>query len=334
MLQLARGKAQTKESAQITTWPLYIILIISFLLYILYQQVQTLAILFGTLTFIIILIIIILEVIISSKEQGKLKNAIEIVVAIIIVIGIWLGLRFILNTPYPIDAVPSCSMLPALQRGDMIILQGVKPSGIKANVVDVTGAEMQNMLNNIANESLECIAYKITGNTANISQQVRPGYSIGLFKESNNGGSIVPNSSQAGNLVKYQCGIANVTYSNGTKIKEAYTKAIIIGNTIISGDLNNSIIVYKTEPQDLFYKEGDTYVVHRAYAIINASGNYYYLTKGDNNPGLDIQYQNYPASQKDIEGKVIAAIPYIGYLKLILSGTLSQPAGCNYTFSS
>ncbi len=306
------------------------VLAIAFILYIIYQRVQILAILFGALTFIMIVVLIGLELVISSKEEGKLRNAIEIIAAIVIVVAIWFALRLILNTSYPIDAVPSCSMLPVLQRGDMIVLQGVNPSNIKAPIVKVTGSEMQKMLNNINQESLECIAYQLNGNKINLSQEVFPGYSVGLA--SVNSGDLVSNSSQSGNLVKYICGIANVTYSNGAKVKEAYTKAIVIGNTTINGDLNNSIIVYKTLPQDLFYQEGDTYIVHRVYAIINASGTYYYLTKGDNNPGLDMQYQNYPASQNNTEGKVIGVIPYIGYLKLILSGELSQPAGCNYTF--
>ncbi len=327
---MARSKAQTKEKANIVTWPLYIILALAFILYIVYQRVQTLAILFGVLTFVILVILIGLEIIISSKEEGKLRNAIEIIAAIVIVVAIWFALRLILNTPYPIDAVPSCSMLPVLQRGDMIVLQGASPSNIKAPIVKVTSSEMQKMLNNMNQESLECVAYGLNGGKINFSQEVLPGYSIGLT--SINGGGIVPNSSQSENLVKYLCGITNVTYSNGTEVNYAYTKAIIIGNTTITGDINNSIIVYKTVPQDLFYQEGDTYIVHRAYAIINASGTYYYLTKGDNNPGLDMQYDNYPAPQNDINGKVIGIIPYIGYLKLILSGELSQPAGCNYTF--
>jgi len=102
-----------------------------------------------------------------------------------------------------------------------------------------------------------------------------------------------------------------------------------LGTTII-GDMNNSVVVYKTIPQDSFYQEGDSYIVHRVYAVINASGNYYIMTKGDNNPGLDMQYGNYLIPFKDIEGKVIASVPYIGYLKLILSNSFSQPTGCNF----
>ena len=94
---------------------------------------------------------------------------------------------------------------------------------------------------------------------------------------------------------------------------------------------NDSVVVYQTVPQDQFYKYGDTYVVHRVYALVNVSGTYYVLTKGDNNPGLDIQYFNIPPNLTYVEGKVIGSVPFVGYLKLILSNNFVEPAGCNTT---
>lgn len=317
------------RSGQITTWPLYMVLVAAFVLYIIYQSSPDLATVFGVITFVVLIALIGLEVINGSRESGKLRNALEIIAAIAIVLIAWFAMKAILHTNYPIDAVPSCSMLPALQRGDLIVLQGANASGIKAPQVQVTKAQVQSMLNNINGESLECVAYRVSGNNLNISQVVLPGYSVGLFRQELNGGSIVSN--QGGNLVQYSCGTANLVYQNGTVQQEAYTKSITIGNTTIAGDHNNSIIVYQTVPQDSFYKDGDSYIVHRVYAVLNASGTYYYLTKGDNNPGLDMQYQNYPINQSYVEGKVIGKIPFLGYLKLILSGTLSQPAGCTST---
>lgn len=331
---MAKKTAQSSSAKRntITTWPLYIILVLAFVLYIFYQSNQSLAVIFGVITFVILVVLIGLEVVNGSRESGKLRSALEIVAAIVIVLVVWFAMKAILHTNYPIDAVPSCSMLPALQRGDMILLQGTSASGIKAQQVQVTESGKQSLLNDINSGSLECVAYQVSGNRLNISQIVLPGYSVGLFKaEPNGGGTIVPYSNQSGNLVKYMCGVANLTYSNGTVMKEAYTESVTIGNTIITGDRNNSIIVYKTVPQDSFYQDGDSYIVHRVYAVLNASGTYYYLTKGDNNPGLDIQYQNYPINQTYVEGRVIGKVPFLGYLKLILSGTLNQPAGCNST---
>ncbi|HUC38633.1 MAG TPA: hypothetical protein VL944_00700 [Candidatus Acidoferrum sp.] len=325
-----KRKADGKRG--ITTWPLYIVLVAVFILYILFQGRPSLAIIFGVSAFVLIIALIGLEVMNGSRESGKLRNALEIVVAVVAVLIFWFALRALLHTNYPIDAVPSCSMLPVLQRGDLIVLHGANSSRIEAPQVQVTPNQMQSMLNNIGSESLECVAYQVNGRTANISQIMLPGYTLGLFKsEANGGGELVQNSSQDSNLVRYTCGVTDVKYSNGTVEQEAYTKSITIGNTTITGDRNNSIIVYQTIPMDYFYQLGDSYIVHRVYAIINASGTYYYLTKGDNNPGLDMQYNNYPINETYVEGKVIGTIPLLGYLKLILSGTLSQPAGCNST---
>ena len=118
---------------------------------------------------------------------------------------------------------------------------------------------------------------------------------------------------------------------NGSIAQEASVTSITIGNTTITGDKNNSIVVYQTIPQDSFYKLGDSYIVHRVYAILNVSGTYYTLTKGDNNPGLDIQYLNAPANISQVGGKVIGSVPYLGYVKLILSNNFVEPTGCNYT---
>jgi hypothetical protein len=138
-------------------------------------------------------------------------------------------------------------------------------------------------------------------------------------------------SSQDGNLVQYSCGVKTVKFINGSTAQEAYTTSLSIANHTLSGDQNNSIVVYATVPKDLFYQEGDSYIVHRVYAVLNESGNYYFLTKGDNNPGLDLQYGNYPANSTAVKGTIIIAIPYLGYLKLILTNQFNQPAGCSST---
>jgi hypothetical protein len=75
-------------------------------------------------------------------------------------------------------------------------------------------------------------------------------------------------------------------------------------------------------------------VIHRLYAILNVSGQYYFLTKGDNNQALDIEFENYPASKSDVLGYVIADVPVVGYVKLLLSGQVATPAGCNQTLST
>ncbi|MGC8652253.1 MAG: hypothetical protein ACP5UH_03320 [Candidatus Micrarchaeia archaeon] len=310
------------------TWPIYIAIIVLFVLYILLQRNTAASIAIGAILFFLIIVLIVLEFINGVKEEGYAKNIIEVVIAIAVVVALWFGLGALLHTSEPLNVVPSCSMLPYLHRGDMIIIEGVSGiSGLRAPVISMSAHEFAVMNSSMASESLSCVAYNITSQSVQVSQYISPGYSIGLYDSAMR--RIVSQDEQTG-AITFTCGARNVIFQNGTTLREAYTTAITIaGNTII-GDRGNSVIVYKTVPADSFYQEGDAYIVHRIYAIINVSGSYYVLTKGDNNPGLDIQYGNYPIPLSNVEGKVIASVPYIGYLKLILSNSFSRPLGCNF----
>jgi hypothetical protein len=328
--QNERVKPQPKSS--ITTWPIYLLLVLLFVLYIVFQGVAYLSVALGALIVIMIIALVVLEVALGAKEQGYMRNIAEVAAALVLVGALWFGMEFFLHTSHPIDVVPSCSMLPYLHRGDMIVLQGVSNiSQIRAPVVNVSDSTIAAINSNISRETLACVAYRQTASGLYVSQFLGPGYSVGLLHQTGSSGEIVPNSFQAGNPVQYTCGTTNVLFSNGTTKTEAYTTAITIDGTTIKGDANNSVVVYGTVPGDLFYKYGDAYIVHRVYAVLRDSSTYYVLTKGDNNPGLDLQYSNYPASASSLQGLVVASIPYVGYLKLALSGSFVEPTGCNYT---
>ena len=312
--------------------PIYIAIVLLFIAYIVFQGNLALSVVFGAALFFLIVILLVLEFASGVGESGYKRNLIEAAAAVIVVLVIWFGLQLALGTSTPLDVVPSCSMLPVLHRGDMILLQGANQNTIKAPVAKVN-ATFWNQSFASGGEALECIAYQSEGpGRTYISEFYKPGESIGLYTGGSQG-TVMPNNSQGAAAVRYICGVANQTYSNGTTRQIVVTKGVVIGNTTIMGDRNNSIIVYQTIPKDLFYKEGDGYIVHRAYALVNASGTWYALTKGDNNPGLDIQYDNYPISMNYINGKVATDIPYLGYLKLILSNNFVEPAGCNSTIS-
>jgi signal peptidase I len=323
-------KKNTKPLDKIDMNIIYILLIFFFVLYIIFQSTPLLSFLFGASLFFTIIIALVMEFIKGFKESGLKKNIIEIAIALIFVIALWITLEFLLKTTIPIDVVPSCSMLPHLQRGDLIILQGATKTNIHAPIINVSKSEFNNMLANIDNESLACVSYFQIGSSGRITQYYQNGEQIGFIKESNQS-MIVPFGYQNNNLIKYNCGITNTILANGSIKQEVYTNSITINNITINGDKNNSIIVYQTIPKDLFYKYGDTYIVHRVYAILNVSGDYYILTKGDNNPGLDIEYDNMPPSLNQVMGKVLFDVPYLGYLKLAMSNSFFEPAGCNAT---
>ena len=333
-----RTKRQAKRARQIPVLPLYILLIIVFVVYILYQHIQIVADIAGIALLLSIIAIVAVELINGFNEEGLVKNIVELVIVVVAVFALWTGLKITLHTQYPIDVVPSCSMLPSLQRGDILLLQGVSGAkginAVKAPIVNVTSSSYDSMIQNPGREFVSCVAYLQNGNTAKISQYMEPGYSIGLYSASSYGGSVLPYSYQNNNTIQYVCGVAQDRFANGSVASIVTTNAIKIGGTLIQGDRNNTIAVYATTSKDLFYEEGDSYIVHRIYAVLNVSGNYYFLTKGDNNPGLDIQYGNYPANLSQIEGKVVASVPYLGYLKLILTNHFTEPAGCNSTIQN
>lgn len=306
-------------------------MLVLFVLYIYYQSSTLASTVLGIVLFFTIAVTVALELVNGVNEEGYVKNILEIGAAVLIIIVLWYALRIALNTNYPLDVVPSCSMLPTLQRGDMVVLRGVESAGsLNAPIVEITPSQFAAMSSNITSVQLACVAYKETADGIVISQLMRPGYNLGLYQKVGASGRIVPEEYQHG-LISYTCGVMPVRLQNGTVVHEAYTNATTIAGKTITGDMGNSVIVYKTIPSDLFYQQGDAYVIHRVYAILNVSGSYYILTKGDNNPGLDIQYYNYPVSMGDVQGSVVTAIPYLGYAKLILSSSFSQPAGCNST---
>lgn len=322
---------KTGKKGGMNTLPLYVLLAVLFVLFILFQGRGALSALFGIALFMTIVVLIVIEFSVGLKEEGLAKNIMEIIAAVLIVVVFWFSLRAILHTNYPLDVVPSCSMLPNLKRGDLIVLHGIQSqSQLKAPVINISESAYAKMNSSMPSEFLSCVAYKQTNGGTYLSQVVKPGYSIGLYNPSN-GGSIVPNSYQSGSLIQYTCGSKEIMYDNGSTAYEAYTTAVTINGTTIYNDRNNSIVVYETVPQDYFYKLGDSYIVHRVYAILNVNGTYYVLTKGDNNPGLDIQYGNYPVNITYVQGKVILSIPYLGYFKLALSSSFTEPAGCNST---
>lgn len=95
-------------------------------------------------------------------------------------------------------------------------------------------------------------------------------------------------------------------------------------------DNKNSVVVY---PSNINGKN----IIHRAIVKINAKDGTFILTKGDNHKtnvfidqDCDVIIENdktiiqkpclnlYPIKEKDLKGKKIGKIPYIGYIKLVL----------------
>ncbi|MEM3241145.1 MAG: hypothetical protein QXV17_10310 [Candidatus Micrarchaeaceae archaeon] len=319
---------------------LYAILVISIAAYVLTENQAA-----GLLVFIIIIAILIAETRKSRSKERTKRTAIEMALALGTVVVIWILLILYLDTTAPIDAVASCSMLPILHRGDLVALHGISNftefvESEHIPVVNVSSAEFSAFESSIDNEFISYYAYA-KGNKSDISYLLPVGastnsYGIGLYNTkclsnySHTGQAYnyykcyVPN--QNGNMIKYNYSIGNITIG-GKLMNVVYTSSISILNKTIYANYSMPIIAYRTTGQDSF--SGD--IIHRVFAAIRTGNTYYFLTKGDNNQALDIEFANYPPSDGSIVGRVIADVPAIGYLKLIISGQFAAPQGCNQT---
>ena len=97
---------------------------------------------------------------------------------------------------------------------------------------------------------------------------------------------------------------------------------------------SSDIVVYNSSFKNLE-------IIHRAVIKIRSNGEYFVLTKGDNNPSLDQDCGSvdelllpgspngqivtskscpspYPVSLSDVRGKALVWLPYLGYIKLLL----------------
>ncbi len=70
---------------------------------------------------------------IRRKRRTLTRDALIIAVLIISVLLTYVGLRFFLATDSPFLVIASGSMTPALEVGDLVIVQGIQPQEIKIN---------------------------------------------------------------------------------------------------------------------------------------------------------------------------------------------------------
>ncbi len=336
------AEKKKKQEPQVS-WLLYALLAILIILYAFDNNI-----LLGALALILILAIVALELKYSIKAEGMKKSFIDIVGAVAAAIIVWILLVIFLQTSAPVDAVSSCSMLPALHRGDLVVLHGLgnMPEFLSSHDVPVFNVSQQafdQMQSNMPDEFLAFYAY-FNGNKSLISYTIPSGakYAVGLYstsclsseeyqgQASRLAQCYVPIQDQRSNLIQYNYSIGTLTTSGVGSVPALYTSQITVGNRTISENYSDPIIVYETTSMDTFSGS----IIHRLYAVLNVSGSYYFLTKGDNNQALDMEFGNYPANQSSVLGYVVADIPVVGYVKLLLSGQLLTPAGCNETLQN
>lgn len=251
------------------------------------------------------------------KKHGWKHEVIDTIIAIIVAVLLWLGISAILNTSTPISAVASCSMLPALERGTFIIVQG---SDINAYDINMTPEELEYLsegpfiaMTEERNFTLNmplyvyCACHKSEPLCTNFENKPE---------------SVVE---KAGPFTCHY-GKCNVNLRSGVHGYGKCLEYVEFKGKRYYQNLSHDIIVYNPPKGDLYAMVGD--IVHRVFFRINVDGKTYYLTKGDNNVIFDIQQlycdtpelKNHPVPQQNVRGKVIGEVPYLGYLKLFIAG--------------
>lgn len=318
-------------------WGLYGLLILLIILYAFFSSV-----IIGIGALLLFAAIIVLEFRFSVHSEGLKKSVIDLVVVVVAVAAVFGILTVILQTSSPIDVVTSCSMLPSITRGEALLLHGIPnmSSFLATNhvpVVNLTQSQFNKMIGNFSSEYLAFWAYQ-PNNKSKISEIVQGGnnFPVALYNQLcldqyseenqvyNYYRCYVAQQPQS-NLIKYNYSVGNILINN-TRFNIVYTSSITIANTTITENYSNPVIVYATNRSDIGFSG---HIIHRIFAAIDVSGKYWLLTKGDNNPGLDIEFANYPPSQNSVLGYYLGGLPYFGYIRLFIVGQFQAQVQCS-----
>lgn len=254
-------------------------------------------------------------------EFKATQNWKELANSLAVALGAWVALSLILNTTSPINIITSCSMLPSFERGDLIFLQEAR--------LDAPTIQIQNNLQNLQYQPAE------------INTQ---GRTIARVFQPTKDGEVVFQP-------KFATCLRKPLDTTLQPQEQICLESITLQNQTISIRQSQDTVVFDSNT-----KAG--LIIHRAYAILNATDGAYLLTKGDNNNFLDqqsgfalIPYKtagrvlvNLPLigtlalqenglqllqeNQIPVKGKVLLRVPYIGYIKLLLFFQIQAPAGC------
>ncbi|MGV8176176.1 MAG: hypothetical protein ACP5NX_00025, partial [Candidatus Bilamarchaeaceae archaeon] len=279
------------------------------------------------------IVFVLLEVKDGAARHGIGKEIKETLILVVCAAAFIFLLSIVLKTSSPVSAVVSCSMLPNLDRGEMIVLYGdPEPKGHEISM-DASGLEgLKNAAATVRYDGKEktvqgsmmsycyaVLANAVPADSACTDFFTRPE----AFSESR--GPVTFNYGRCalrsgGKETDYPC-VVSASFQGRT-----YRQ-----------DYANDVIDYKTvKGSPLYYSTGGGEIIHRLFFKISTDdGKAYYLTKGDNNPVFDLQFYDYglktgeaPVTQEQYNGKILARAPYIGYLKLFISGFWEEQAQC------
>ncbi len=286
--------------------------------------------LFGLLIGLSIVALVLLEFAQGAHEHGMKSEIKETAIALLLALVVWFGSGFLLQTSSPLNAIVSCSMLPHIQRGDMVVLQGgqiTAPHAYVSSLANLSSAAIYENGQLVAEAKGSAYSYC----SLHLSEPFCTRFVSSPEKFTEKHGELTFGYSK--------CEI--VYPKTGLRQAGPCVSWLEINNTRYYENLSNSVVVFQPERDEYYSRVGD--IIHRAFILITAqdTGKTYFLTRGDNNPIFDVQVYdeasqsgNRPVEVARSKGRVVLQIPLIGYLKLFISpSAIPTPEGCDRQYS-
>jgi signal peptidase I len=281
---------------------------------------------FGLLVGLGIIYAVVLEFAHGTKKHGLKDEIKETAIALLLALLVWFGASFVLQTPSPINAIVSCSMLPHVQRGDMVVLSGdrvLSPQEEVASLAGISEADVYEGSALVMRTNGSIYSYCSTRQDEALCKRFIS--SPGKFTERH--GAL---------LIGYaKCGI--VMDKEKEKVYGPCVAWLEVNGRRYYENLSNDVVVYQPNKGEYYARTGD--IIHRAFILLksDADGGTYFLTKGDNNPIFDIQVYDFalgegnpPVELTRSKGRILASMPYLGFFKLFISpAAIVTPAGCD-----
>lgn len=280
--------------------------------------------LFGLFIGLCIVWAVALEFVLGASEHGIKNELKETAIALIVALAIWFGSGFLLQTPSPLNAIVSCSMLPHIQRGDMVVLSGDRLLAPQEEVASLEGIGsarvfLKGSLVLETNGSMYAYCAQHQGTPLCNSFILNPEDYV---------------ERHGGLAIGYER--CEILYPK-TGARQAGPCAAwleVNGNRYFE-NLSNDVVVYQPNKNEYYSRVGD--IIHRAFIRLKTPSQTYFLTKGDNNPIFDIQVYdeksgmgNRPVEVERSKGRILFSVPYVGYLKLFISpAAILTPDGCD-----
>ncbi|VVB58280.1 Uncharacterised protein [Candidatus Anstonella stagnisolia] len=293
----------------------YYLLLISFILFLFLKSNAMLSLFFLVLIGLTMVFIVASESFAGYLEGGLRNEIREAVLAILWALSIWFLIGFLLGTKVPFNGVVSCSMVPNLERGDLLLL---KADPANANTIALS-KEGFDSLTSTATIIYAGSTYSFNGSIfAYCVQHPAEGLCIEFSKNA-------PAFVEMHGPVSFTYGYCErIAKGSGALVdREICVKEISYDGKALS---TADIAVYEPNKGDLFSYSGD--IVHRIVARFSYANSTKYITKGDNNPVADMQVYtnsmgNSPFSKERVKGIVAFKLPYLGFFKLALSSPLN-----------